>query len=213
MENWTVKSLPPVHKTIPHPRIAVVEFSLQYAPPEPPVNVAASARLEIPGLVCGIFESIARDAGRVICPREEVQAALIERGVKGVRFEDIRMSASPAAEASRWVPVDGLLVLDDADPGLEAAVLKVVADTEADFALQFRLKVTLRNGRVVILPGSTLRLFSVHGPGLMESTRSFVSEAVLPTGTSADSSAFAEAVLQAVRPFLRTAVLTTGRDN
>lgn len=213
LEHWTVTALPPVHRAIPSPRIAVIELSLQYAPPEPPVDVASSARLEVPGLVYGVFEAVARDAGRILCPRDDVRAALLDRGVKGGRFEEIRMTASPVAESSRWIPVEGLLVLDDDDAGLEPSVLQVVGDTGADFALQVRLKVTLRNGRALILPGSTLRAFSVHGPARLETTKAFVSESALPPGGAVRSSEFAEVLLQVVRPFFRTAMAATARED
>lgn len=213
LEYWTVKTIPPVHQVIAHPRIALVEFSLQYAPPEPRVDIANSARLEIPELMYAVFASVAKELGREICPLDEVRAAVLERNVPGVRFEEIRMTASPAAEAARWVPVDGLRVLPDNDPAAEAAVLKVVEDTGADFALQARLKVTLRNGRAVILPGSTLRATSAHGPTLLETAKSFESTTTLPAGGTIRSAEFAELLLEVARPFARTAMLAAGRND
>jgi hypothetical protein len=76
LDFWEVKEQPPLHRALPTPRVAIVEFSVQFVPPDPPVDVAAGIRLELPGLLYGSFVDILREQGRAVKPLEEVSVAL-----------------------------------------------------------------------------------------------------------------------------------------
>jgi hypothetical protein len=206
LEFWEVKEQPPLYRALPAPRVAIVEFSLQYIPSDPPVDIAAGIRVELPDLLYGSFVDILQEHGRSVKPLDQVSAALDAQEVQGTRFEEIR----PVSGGALWYPVCGLRVLDEKAAGLEPSLLKVILDVGADYALQARLRMGIRDGCLTIEPGSTLRAWSTGGTTLLVSRKSLASAVRLGTGPRIASREFAIQAHDLFHPYVERAILASG---
>jgi hypothetical protein len=209
LEFWEVKEQPSLHRALPAPRVAIVEFSLQFVPSDPPVDIAAGIRVELPGLLYGSFVDILQEHGRSVKPLDQVSAALDAQDVKGTRFEEIRLAAA-AASGLPWFPVNGLRVLDEKAADLEPSLMKVLQDVGVDYALQARLRMGVRDGCLTIEPGSTLKAWSPSGSTLLVSRKVLASAARLGAGSRVASREFAIQAHDLFHPYVARAIIASG---
>ena len=115
-------------------------------------------------------------------------------------------------------PVDGLLCLAGDQDQTDAVIADLLDEVEADYALQVRLRVSIRNGRASIEKGSTVRVVTRDATGLLEtrlalvSAQSVTEEVPDSDVTAINSQRFVRALQRLFRPCIGMALISTGRE-
>ncbi len=215
-EFWETRETPPPSPPGRPPRLAVVDFSLQYAADTPSTDYGAGLRLELPLLVYMRFAEVAVEFRRELLPMPKVFLNTTYPALKGARFSDVAfVRDSPEVERAKWYPAEGLAALE---PGAanDAILRDLIREIGADAALQVRLRVGVRDGHASIEPGSTFRVVTPAGAGFLESRQPLISDEFVVERAqgriSVYSEAFAAALKRLFRPYIAMALLASGRE-
>lgn len=218
---WEVRE-PVAIDSIASPRVAVVEFTVEYASAAVTgqtgeLDFAASMKVELPGILYEGFVGTLPAYDRHAVPIETVSEAEAYGRLEGTGIEDAPMETAADKEGIRY-PVDGLLSLAGESRETDAVIRDLLDEVEADYALQVRLRVGVRDGRASIEKGSTVRLVARDGAGLLETKLALVSpqnvteEEPGSDVTAIDSRRFVRAIEQLFRPCIGMALVRTGRE-
>jgi hypothetical protein len=202
------------------PRLALVEFTVEYASASATgggtgVDFATSMKIELPGILYKGFVDALPAYDRHSVPLNTVSDAAAYRRLKGTGIHDVPLT--PSVEESVRYPVDGLLCLAGDQPQTDAAIVELLEEVDADYALQVRLRLGVRSGKASIEKGSTVRIVGRKGSGLLETRLALVSaESVTENEPDSEVAAinsrlFVHAVERLFRPCIGMALIRTGR--
>ena len=203
------------------PRIAIAEFTVEYAPG---AWNGQSARLQRQYEDRASRCALRWVRGRALpayhrhaVPIEIVSEAEAYRGLTGAGMTDLALSGESDKAGGRY-PVHGLLRLEGNQAETDAVLQELLEEIDADYAIQVNVRVGVRDGRASIEKGSTVRIVARHGAGLLETRLSLVSpQSVVEQDSDSDLTAinsrrFVLAVQSLFRPCIGMALIRTGRD-
>lgn len=217
---WIVRE-PVDLQQVESPRLAVVEFTVEYtsAPEtgdEEALDFGTGMKVELPGILFKGFVDALPAYDRHAVPLKAVSDAEAYQRLKGTGIADVPLTPSPGGESVRY-PVDGLLCLAGDQSETDAALVELLDEVEADYALQVRVRLGVRHGKASIEKGSTVRIVGRDGSGLLETRLALVSaQSVTEEEPDADrvpinSRRYIHAVQQLFRPCIGMALIRTGR--
>ncbi len=207
---------------IESPRVAVVEFTVEYVLASETgetrkLDFGTGMKIELPGVLYMGFVDALPTYDRHSVPIQAVSEAAAYQRLEGTGIEDVPLLPESVKETTRY-PVDGLLCLAGHQDQTDAVIADLLDEVEADYALQVRLRVSIRNGRASIEKGSTVRVVTRDGTGLIETRRALVSAQSVTEEepdsdvTAINSQRFVRAIQRLFRPCIGMALITTGRE-
>ncbi len=218
---WSVRA-PLEYEPIESPRIAIVEFTVEYVSSAETgeartVDFGTGMRLELPGVLYQGFVAELPEFDRHSVPLATVSGAAAYKNLEGVGIADVSLAPTPEDGNTRY-PVDGLLCLTGDEARTDAVLVDLIGEVEADLGLLVRQRVGVRDGRASIEYGSTFRVVAAGGSGMVESNLTLVSaESVVEEEPDSqvmaiDSKRFVRAIQRLFGPCIAMALVATGRN-
>lgn len=220
---WSVHDVP--KRTAPtNPRVAIVEFTVEYVPTAaPPADVtsdgeldfATGLKLQLPNVLYQIFTDLLTEFDREAVPVEDVCQSEPYLELAGMTSNEVlALATQESGTAAVRYPVETLICLDPTAPDMQAKLQELVRSVNAAGALQVQLRTGVHLGRATIEPGSRLVVTTPEGSGYLESQLALVSERTVVKDVFArelaiDSAAFAREMKTLFRPCLAMALEVT----
>ena len=213
---WEVQD-PPEFTGKARPRVAIAEFALEYvantsAESGQKVDLSQGLASALPEVLYHAFVETIPEFNREAISLEVVSTSDAYQKLRGTGLADLNLDVDSVTGV--LYPANGLMVLDVDQPN--TGLLALIAEVEADVVIQVRLRIGLHKGHGVIDKGSTFRVLTRNGVGLLESRIALVSEGLVidPGETEIDastlhidSSRFAEQVRTLFRPYISMALM------
>lgn len=227
---WEFRGLVPLPPEVKAPKVAVLEFSVQYVTDVDPgtggvpthvvgADFPAALRLRLPDLLLEVLAGLAPEFDRIILPPDSVLNHPSYRELRGVTKAELGVvSPSARAEANRYYPAEGLKVIRDDETAHKTAIWRLIRDLGADTAVQVRLAVGVNpEGKAVIHHGSHFIVHAIGNTGVGVSRKPLVGDAVVVTRSrlgppTVEADLFVPAVKALARPYLAMALAASGRE-
>jgi hypothetical protein len=227
---WDFRGVVPLPPEVKAPKIAVLEFSVQYVTDVDPgtggvptqsagADFPAALRLRLPDLLYATFLELAPEFDRIVLRPGALQDHPAYGELRGATKAEMGVvSPSARAEANRYYPAEGLKVIRDDETSHKTAIWRLIRDLGADAAVQVRLSVGVTpEGKAVIHHNSHFILHSIGNTGVGVSKKPLVGETVVVTRSRlgppvVDEDLFVPAVKALARPYTAMALVASGRE-